>query len=162
MPEAWRESPGSAPPNPPGLPCGESPCYGMPRLKATERERHGMQVGCRVSGDPDLRLADDLPEVIRHVRGPGFRCSPHDKRHRPCPRAGPWARPAWIRACTPPGCLAGAGCAAGPGRTGRGGDDKSPPDAWLDSRAGRPVPEDADVSVMPLWWVSCGYMRMLC
>lgn len=43
---------------------------GMPRLDATQREWRGLQAECRISVDPDLWLANFLPELTRHAPGP--------------------------------------------------------------------------------------------
>ncbi|TPP45505.1 hypothetical protein CGC20_31710 [Leishmania donovani] len=66
-----------------------------PEASRQHRELH--QRG--LSEGPGLRLANLLPELIGHAPRP-IPYYPHGRRHRHRPRAGPWTRPAQVKACS--------------------------------------------------------------
>lgn len=74
--------------------------YAMPRLAATREEarRAGRVQG--LSEGPGLRLANFVPELIGHAPRP-IPYHPRGRHHRHRPPAGPWTRPAQVRACRP-------------------------------------------------------------
>ncbi|CAJ1032376.1 hypothetical protein Q4I30_006166, partial [Leishmania utingensis] len=90
--------------------------------------------GCRDTEDPDRRLADLLPELMRHAPGP----PPRSTR-------------------TP-----GAAAAEQKGPEGAEKGWKSPLVAWPDSTAGRCVLDHQDLAAVQPRSVGCGWYAWIC
>lgn len=122
-----------------------TPPYGMSRLEAAQRTKHGIQAECAegLSESPDLRLNNFLVDLIRHAPGP----PPVARTTDDLPFA-PWARP-----CTRPALDQGKQSThlrLAPTAKYASEEDtrKYPLGAWRSSTGGVVVLDDQDVAAV--------------